>query len=94
MPRGDASRLPKGRPKGCKNKFTTLKEDYLEAYKQKGGVQFLMSLNQDLFLRGLIRLIPQEVKADIRGEIKTRSIVELIQEGYKVTQEAKDNIRH
>lgn len=69
MPRGDARHLPKGRPKGCKNKFTTLKEDYLEAYKQKGGVQFLMSLSPELFTRGLAKLLPQEVKADITGSL-------------------------
>lgn len=33
---------PKGRPKGCKNKFTTLKEAFVEAFVALGGAQGLL----------------------------------------------------
>ena len=65
---GDASRLPKGRPKGTKNKFTSLKQDYIEAYQRRGGVEFLMSLDDREFATSLAKLLPREISADVKGE--------------------------
>jgi len=63
-----------GRPPGIPNKFSSLKEDLLEAYraeaaKEKGGVAFLRSVKRrypGLFLRVLSRLLPKEINLDLR----------------------------
>jgi len=43
-----------GRPKGCKNKFTTLKESFVEVYKLLGGTDGLLEwiVQREILLRG------------------------------------------
>lgn len=54
-----------GRPKGSKNKFTTLRESFIEAYIKLGGTKGMVKWvkknerNRAAFYRDLVRLIPQ-----------------------------------
>jgi len=64
MPFKPGNKLGKGRPKGSKNKFTTLKESFVEAYLKLGGTKGLIKWiesspkNKAAFYHDLIRLIP------------------------------------
>ena len=64
MPFEPGNKLGKGRPKGSKNKFTTLKESFIEAYLKLGGTKGLIKWiesspkNKAAFYHDLIRLIP------------------------------------
>lgn len=65
---GQARPANAGRKKGTPNKITAvMKDDWLEAYHRRGGVEFLMGLGDEIFAKGLLRLIPNEVAAEIRG---------------------------
>jgi len=60
-----------GRPKGSHDKVTVaLIDDVIEAYKQKGGVEWLTSLKDETFARLLERLVPahsvSEQTVDVR----------------------------
>lgn len=64
-----------GRKPGTPNKITkVMREEWLEAYERKGGVQFLMGLEDEVFARGLLRLIPNEVAASVTGDLTLRVI--------------------
>lgn len=64
-----------GRKPGTPNKITKImREEWLEAYEQRGGVSFLLSLEPEVFARGLLRLIPNEVAASITGDLTLRVI--------------------
>jgi hypothetical protein len=52
-----------GRPRGSKNKFTTLKDDLLTAYQEKGGIKYLKELPDELFTKLIVKLLPQEIEA-------------------------------
>ena len=64
MPFKPGNKLGKGRPKGSKNKFTTLRESFVEAYLKLGGTEGLIKWiesspkNKAAFYHDLIRLIP------------------------------------
>lgn len=64
MPFKPGNKLGKGRPKGSKNKFTTLRESFVEAYLEIGGTKGLIKWiesspkNKAAFYHDLIRLIP------------------------------------
>jgi len=50
-----------GRPKGAKDGFTRkLREEWLEAYKRRGGVEYLLKLDDRLFMEFGGKLIPRE----------------------------------
>ena len=71
---------PNGRPVGSKNKFTTLKSAFIEAFEEIGGVDNLVEwarCNQTEFYRMLARLMPREIHADVNAGY---SLVELLQE--------------
>ena len=71
---------PNGRPVGSKNKFTTLKAAFIEAFEEIGGVDNLVEwarCNQTEFYRMLARLMPREIHADVNAGY---SLVELLQE--------------
>ncbi len=58
----------KGRPKGCKNRFTDLKEVFIEAFEDLGGVSGLVQWgrkNRGQFYQILSRLFPKEIKAEV-----------------------------
>lgn len=63
---------PKGRPKGSKNKFTKLKDDWLKAYEEIGGKKALAKWgkkNPDVFFREVTKLFPREASIDVEGEV-------------------------
>ena len=71
---------PNGRPLGSKNKFTTLKNAFIETFEELGGVDNLVEwakANQTEFYRMLARLMPREIHADVNAGY---SLVELLQE--------------
>ena len=62
---------PNGRPVGSKNKFTTLKNAFIETFEELGGVDNLVEwarANQTEFYRMVARLMPREVEAKISSE--------------------------
>jgi hypothetical protein len=62
---------PNGRPLGSKNKFTTLKNVFIETFEGLGGVDNLVEwarANQTEFYRMVARLMPREVEAKISSE--------------------------
>lgn len=65
MPRGDASRFTShpGRPKGCKNKFTTnVRDAIMQSFQNRGGVKWLDSLPNDEFAKLFAKIIPQTME--------------------------------
>ena len=53
---------PNGRPVGSRNKFTTLKSAFIEAFEELGGVDNLIEwarCNQTEFYKMLARLMPR-----------------------------------
>ena len=77
-----------GRVKGSKNKFTSLKDDFLQAYQKMGGMPTLAkwgAMNQSKFYELLARLLPQEQKhaggIDINVTYRDKSDEELIKDG-------------
>jgi hypothetical protein len=69
-----ASGNANGRPRGSKNKFTQLKEAFLNAFEQTGGVDGLVSWvkasphNRGQFYVLITKLFPTEIEHS--GEIK------------------------
>ena len=64
-----------GRAKGCKNKFTSLKESFLDVFKQLGGTQALYDWaekndhNKGIFYGWITKMLPANV--NLSGEIST-----------------------
>jgi hypothetical protein len=59
---------PNGWPVGSKNKFTTLKSAFIEAFEEIGGVDNLIKwarCNQTEFYKMLERLMPREIHVDV-----------------------------
>lgn len=57
-----------GRPRGAKNRFTNLKEAFLEAFEDLGGKSGLVQWgkkNRGQFYQILSRLFPKEIKAEV-----------------------------
>ena len=71
---------PNGRPLDSKNKFTTLKNAFIETFEELGEVDNLVEwtrANQTEFYRMVARLMPKEIHADVNAGY---SLVELLQE--------------
>ena len=65
-----SSSNPNSRPAGSKNKFSTLKSTFIEAFKEIGEVNNLVKwarCNQTEFYRMLARLMPREIHADVNA---------------------------
>lgn len=65
-----------GRPKGTKNKFTSLKEAFLDAFEAAGGTEFIIAFakdkqNQAAFLQMLARMLPTSAKVEQSSDIVT-----------------------
>jgi len=58
-----------GRPPGRKNKFTNLKNDILQAYKERGGVDFLSKTKEKHFIKLICELLPKKIEAEHSGKI-------------------------
>jgi len=75
-PRGNPESLPKGRPKGVKNKATQIREDYYWVYGQTGkqGLKEFVEgnkVNKGLFLFKVIPgLLPKET--DVKGDLNVQ----------------------
>ena len=67
---------PNGRPKGSKNKFTDLKNTFLEAFEKTGGVPALVkwvkqsSRNRGLFYQILAKMLPSNVTVGDHKDLK------------------------
>ena len=69
---------PNGRPKGSQNKFTSLKQDFLDAYNDErvGGKEGLIDWimenkrNKTMFYQWLTKMLPSSVVEDVRGKIE------------------------
>ena len=76
LPGGTAN--PNGRPKGSKNKFTQLKDAFLEAFEEVGGKDFVVrSAKEDpkAFLTLMAKMLPRYSELAIGSEKKTSPIV-------------------
>ena len=71
---------PNGRRVGSKNKFTTLKNAFIETFEELGGVDNLVEwakANQTEFYRMLARLMPREIHVNVNTDV---SLVECVRE--------------
>lgn len=58
-----------GRPKGSHNGLgAELKQDLVEAYRQRGGVEWLRGLKDHEFVRLLQRVMPKEIALDLHQD--------------------------
>lgn len=79
-PKGAPRPPGSGRAKGTPNKSTReVREALAEAFERKGGVEYLMRLDDEIFARLLVRMIPNEVSAKL-GEVE---VVHKIHVGVK-----------
>ena len=65
-----SSSNPNGCPVGSKNKFTTLKSAFIEAFEEIGGVDNLFKwvrCNQTEFYKMLARIMPREINDDVNA---------------------------
>jgi len=79
-PKGNPDNLTakgKGRKKGSKNKFTNIKQAFLDAFEQVGGMNELAEWggkreNKGQFFQMVTKLLPRSVEADLKhtGDIK------------------------
>jgi len=81
---------PNGRPVGSKNKFTTLKAAFIDAFEEIGGVDNLVEwarCNETEFYRMLARIMPKEIHADVNAGF---TLVECNREIDEREAQAKD----
>ncbi len=71
--------LPKpgpGRPKGLPNKFTTLKQSFLEVFNELGGTQGLLAWvkeskhNKALFYGWITKMLPSNIDVEPDGALQ------------------------
>ena len=68
--------LSTGRPKGSKNKFTTLKQAFLDAFEELGGVEGLVewaeknSHTKEQFYKMITKMLPTHVTDEVKGKIE------------------------
>ena len=83
LPKGH--NLSRGRKKGSKNKFTTLKQAFFDVFNELGGVQELKRwakedpANQKVFYQMISRMLPREVALSTTKEDDIQKIkVEIV----------------
>jgi len=64
----------KGRQKGSKNKFTSLKDSFLQAFEKMGGTEALMEWgekekNKKDFYGMIAKMLPNKVEGDLSGKM-------------------------
>lgn len=84
----------KGRPKGCKNKFTNVKTAFLRAFEALGHEEYVREFashakNKKAFLLMIARMLPQEHALDSLPDNVTVSI----NIGGKPEEEEEGNAR-
>ena len=70
-----------GRPKGSKDKFTNLKQAYLEAFEKMGGVDGLhawATKSPDTFYTQVSKMLPREVAATVDNKGPAPSITVIV----------------
>lgn len=73
--KGDPRPANAGRRKGTPNKVTTdMREAMAEAFERKGGVEYLLTLDDELFVKMLSRMVPNEVAAKVDARATLRVI--------------------
>jgi len=85
--KGNAVSL-KPRKKGTKNKFTNLKQSFLDAFEQMGGTEALLewgTRNKGKFYQMLAKILPNE----IQGEFQNKEGITVIFETVQKSDEAK-----
>ena len=85
---------PNGRPVGSKNKFTTLKNAFIETFEEIGGVDNLVEwarANQTEFYRMVARLMPKEVEAKISSEFTLVDALMEVEDYVKYERTLTDN---
>ena len=85
---------PNGRPVGSKNKFTTLKDAFIETFEELGGVDNLVEwarANQTEFYRMVARLMPKEVEAKISSEFTLVDALMEVEDYVKHERTLTDN---
>jgi hypothetical protein len=64
---------PRGRPKGSKNKFSKIREDWLAAYHKGGGVKFwkeLAKVDLATYMKLGVSMLPKDFNVDVDGKIE------------------------
>ena len=85
---------PNGRPLGSKNKFTTLKNAFIETFEELGGVDNLVEwarANQTEFYRMVARLMPKEVETKISSEFTLVDALMEVEDYVKNERTLTDN---
>jgi len=65
-----------GRPKGLKNKFTSLKDSFIEAFEKTGGTEGLINFineskkNRSMFYGWITKMLPSNVDFTGKQEVK------------------------
>jgi hypothetical protein len=78
--KNDPRRAP-GRPKGCPNKFTSLKESVLEVYQRMGGTQALFDWasksdrNRHDFFAWMLSMLPKDQVLKIEEMIPKKVVI-------------------
>jgi hypothetical protein len=97
---------PNGRPKGSVSKFTTLKDSFVEAFKDTGSAQGLIAWinsdpeNQKIFYQLISKMLPREVSATVTINIEKyaflpgRSIPDPVLRDYLVELIIAQTIHH
>ena len=85
---------PNGRPVGSKNKFTTLKNAFIETFEELGGVANLVEwarANQTEFYRMVARLMPREVEVKVSSQFTLLDALMEVEDYVKYERTLTDN---
>ena len=74
LKKGGPSLNPNGRPKGSKNKFTTLKEAFINAFVGSGGEEALTEFakqarNKKEFYKMIAKMLPNSVDIEVKHDL-------------------------
>jgi hypothetical protein len=77
------SNAGKGRPRGCKNKFTSLKDSFIQAFKEIGGQAELAKWaaekkNRTAFYQMLARMLPNRLEGELEHSQPTKVVFEVV----------------
>lgn len=73
-----------GRPKGIPNKFTSLKQSFLNAFEKTGGTQGLITWvnknprNRGEFYKMITKLLPQDTNVSGDVKVDAKLIIEVV----------------
>jgi len=77
-----------GRPKGAKDKFTSLKEEFLKAFYDEdgiGGAEGIKELmkgsirNKMIFLQMIAKMLPSNLDVEHSGQIDSKLTIEVVE---------------